>query len=235
VDVTPAAYAHVFQSNLFWRSYANGVFLTVAGSVFTMLVSLTGAYALSKRYLPGVRFFNFFVVFTMWFSAGTIPIFLNLQGLNLLNYGGLIIGFGISAFSIIVVRSAFAGVPSELQEAARIDGANEFQNFFHVSLPSIKPAIATVWLLAAINRWNGFFWAMIIIREERWIPLQVYLRTLIVERTAIIEGGDFFLAEHSTVTIIYAVIVLSIVPILAVFPFMQRFFKRGIMEGGLKG
>ena len=99
VDVTPAAYVHVFQSTVFWRSYANGVFLTVAGSVFSMFVSVTGAYALSKQYLPGVRFFNFFVVFTMWFSAGTIPIFLNLQGLNLLNYAGLIIGFGKRVFN----------------------------------------------------------------------------------------------------------------------------------------
>ena len=235
-DITFSAYRVIWTDWLFWRSYANAIFLTVAGSLFSMVVSSTGSYALSKKYMPGNRFFNFMVLFTMWFSAGMIPTFLNLQQLGLLNYGGLILGFGISAFNIVILRSAFIGVPGELLEAGRIDGANEFQVFWHLSLPSIKPAIATVWLLYGIGRWNGWFWAMVVIHDQQWIPLQVYLRTLIVLRSIQIEATDFIiLAEHSTATVIYATIICSIVPILIVFPFMQKVFKRGIMEGGIKG
>ena len=235
-DMTFSAYRVIWTDWLFWRSYANAVFLTTAGSIFSMLVTATGSYALSKKYLPGNRVFNFLVMFTMWFSAGMIPTFLNLQALGLLNYAGLIVGFGISAFNVVILRSAFLGVPSELLDAGRIDGANEFQVFRHISVPSIRPALVTVWLLYGIGRWNGWFWAMIVVRDEQWIPLQVYLRRLIVERSVQIEAMDFvILADHSTSTVIYATIICSIIPILLVFPFMQKVFKRGIMEGGLKG
>ena len=235
VQPTLAAYRQIFEDSIFWRSYANQIYLTTVGSTFSIIISLMGAYALSKKYMPGVRFFTLMLVFTMWFSAGMIPTYLNLQSLNLLNYAGLIFGFGLGAFAVIILRSAFISLPSELQEAAKIDGANEFQNFIFVAIPCIKPSIATVWLLYGISRWNGWFWAMIIVRVEEWIPLQVYLRTMIVIRQHILEGGDFFLAEHSPVTLIYAIIVSSIIPIFIVFPFMQKVFTRGIMEGGLKG
>jgi len=235
-EVTFSAYQVIWTDWVFWRSYANAILLTTVGSIFSMLLSTMGAYALSKRYLPGVRFFNFMVLFTMWFSAGMIPTFLNLQELNMLNYAGLIMGFGISAFNIVILRSAFFGVPSELLEAGKIDGANEAQTMRHISIPSIRPAIATVWLLYGIGRWNGWFWAMIVVTDQRWIPLQVYLRTLIVVRATQIEASDFIiLAQHSTQTVIYATIICSIIPVLIIFPFMQKVFKRGIMEGGLKG
>ena len=236
VDVTLSAYREVAGDMLFWRSYGNSVLMTVLGTIYSMVISMTGAYALSRKHAPGSRVMNFFLVFTMWFSAGTVPIYLNLQGLNLLNFGGLIIGFGISAFSIIILRSAYITIPSELQDAAKIDGANEFQNFFLISTPNIKPTIATVWLLYGIGRWNGFFWAMIIITDLQWMPLQVYLRRYIVQRTALLEDfGLYAVTLHSHQTIIYAIIVCSIIPIFIVFPFMQRVFQRGVMEGGLKG
>ena len=235
-ELTFSAYRVIWTDWLFWRSYANAIFLTVVGSLFSMIVSTTGAYALSKKYLPGNRIFNFMVLFTMWFSAGMIPTFLNLQQLGMLNYAGLILGFGVSAFNIVILRSAFIGVPGELLEAGKIDGANEFQLFRSIAVPSIRPAIATVWLLYGIGRWNGWFWAMVVIHDEQWIPLQVYLRQLIVERSVQVEAADFvILADHSIATVIYATIICSIIPILIVFPFMQKVFKRGIMEGGLKG
>lgn len=236
VQFTTAAYQEIINNPVFWRSYANSVFITVVGSTFSMVIGLPGSYALSKKSLPGHRFFNFALMFTMWFNAGMIPIFLNLQSLNLLNYAGLIIGFGVIAFSIIILKSAFMSLPLELQEAARIDGANEFQNFFYIALPYIKPATATVWLMYAITRWNAFFWAMIVIREEHLMLLQVYLRRLIILRETQIEAAEFFaMAGHSHQTIIFAIIICSVVPILIVFPFMQSVFKKGIMEGGLKG
>ena len=236
VDFTMAAYREIIGNTVFWRSYANSVGITIVGSAFSMLIGLPGAYALSNKEMPGHRIFNFALMFTMWFNAGMIPVFLNLQGLNLLNYGGLIVGFGVLPFAIIILKSAFMSVPGELQEAAKIDGANEFVCFFRIALPYIKPAMVTVWLMYAISRWNAFFWAMLIIREERWMLLQVYLRRLIILRETQIEAAEFFaVAGHSHQTIIYAIIVCSMIPILIVFPFLQKVFKRGIMEGGLKG
>jgi len=235
-EFTLTAYANVFDDAMFWRSYVNSILITAVGSTFSMIVSVAGAYALSRKGLPFIRFFNFMLLFTMWFGAGMIPTFINLRNLRLLNMGGIIIAFGISTFLIIVQKSAFLSVPSELPEAATIDGANEFQTFTRVCLPSIKPTIATTWLMSAMGRWNGFFWAMIILRDERLIPLQVYLRRLIIERDIQAEMiEDMAVAVHSQVTVIYAVIVLSVIPILIVFPFMQKYFKKGIMEGGIKG
>jgi len=236
VDFTLAAYYETWANPVFWRSYANSIFLTASGTLFSMLVALTGGYALSKKNLPGHRLFNFMMLFTMWFSAGMIPIYLNLQSLNLLNWTGLIVGFGVAPFAIVIVRSAFASIPKEMEEAGLIDGANEFQNFFYIALPCIKPAMVTVSLMYGIMRWNGFFWAMIVVTEERLMPLQVYLRRLIILRETQWETAEFFaLGEHSHQTIIYSVIIMSIIPILLLFPFIQKVFKRGVMEGGLKG
>jgi len=236
VNFTVAAYREVLGNMVFWRSYANSVGMTTIGSTFSMIIALPGAYALSKKHVPGNRVFNFALMFTMWFNAGMIPIYLNLQSLNLLNFAGLVIGFGVLPFAIIILKSAFLSLPAELNEAAKIDGANEFQSFFRISVPCIKPAIVTVWLMYAISRWNAFFWAMLVIREERWMLLQVYLRRMIIERETQIEAAEFFaLAGHSHQTIIYAIIVCSMIPILIVFPLMQKVFKKGIMEGGLKG
>lgn len=236
VDFTLAAYYETWGNMVFWRAYANSIFLTATGTAFSMLVGLSGGYALSKKHLPGNRFFNFMMLFTMWFSAGMIPIYLNLQSLSLLNYAGLIIGFGVAPFAIVILRSAFASVPKEIEEAGLIDGVNEFQSFWHIAIPSIRPAMVTVSLMYGIMRWNGFFWAMIVVTEEQWMPLQVYLRRLIILREGQWESAEFFaLAGHSQQTIIYSVIIMSIIPILLLFPFIQKVFKKGVMDGGLKG
>jgi len=236
VEVTFSAYRTAASDMMFWRSYANAIFLTVTGTIFNMFLSLTGAYALSKRNLPGHRIFNLLLVMTMWFSAGMIPMFVNFQELGLVNnYWGIIIGFGANAFNIILLRGAFQGVSSEMFEAAKIDGASEIQTFWKVALPSIKPTMVTVWVMYGIGRWNGFFWTMILLREERLVPLQVYLRRLIIDREANIEFIQIANeVTHSHSTMIYAIIVMSMIPILLIFPYLQRFFKRGLMDGGVK-
>lgn len=235
-ELTFASYQQVITDGMFWKSYANAIFITVAGSTFSMVISSTGGYALSKKELPGHRFFNFILVFTMWFNAGLIPVYINLRDLGLLDsFLGLIIGFGVSAFNIILLRGAFQGVPKDLKEAAKIDGASEFQTFFLIYLPVTIPTLVTVWLMYAIARWNGFFWAMIVLRDQVRIPLQVYLRNIIVERTAQAEEVQNIVnATYSHTTVIYAVIVLSFIPILILFPFIQKFFKKGVMDGGVK-
>jgi len=236
VEITFSAYRSTIQDTMFWRAYWNAIFITVFGTLFSMFISLSGAYALSKKSLPGHRLFNLLLVMTMWFSAGMIPMFVNFQELGLLNsHWGLIVGFGVSAFNIILLRGAFQGISSEMFEAAKIDGANELQMFLKIALPSIKPTMVTVWVMYGISRWNGFFWAMIMLQEIELIPLQVYLRRIIIDREANIEFIQVANeVMHSQSTLIYAVIVLSMIPILLIFPYLQRFFKKGLMDGGVK-
>ena len=236
VEVTLSAYQSIIQDTMFWRSYWNAIFITVFGTLSSMFISLTGAYALSKKDLPGHRIFNLLLVITMWFSAGMIPMFVNFQELGLLNsHWGLIIGFGVAAFNIILLRGAFNGISNELFEAAKIDGANNLQIFLKIALPSIKPTMVTVWVMYGISRWNGFFWAQIMLQEIELIPLQVYLRRLIIEREVSMEFAlDLYRITHSHSTLIYAVIVVSMIPILLIFPYIQRFFKKGLMDGGVK-
>jgi len=236
VEMTLSAYQTAISDAMFWRSYANAIFITVFGTMFNMFLSLTGAYALSIKALPGNRVFNLLLVITMWFSAGMIPMFINFQDLGLLDsYWGVIIGFGANAFNIILLRGAFSGVSSEMIEAAKIDGANDLQTFWKIALPSIKPTMVTVWVMYGIGRWNGFFWTMIMLRREEMVPLQVYLRRLIIDREANIEFIQVATeVTHSHSTLIYAIIVLSMIPILLIFPYLQRFFKKGLMDGGVK-
>jgi len=235
-EITFSAYRHIITDTFFWRSYANTIFITVLGTSFSMIISLTGAYALSKKDLPGHRLFNFILIFTMWFNAGMIPMYINFRDLGLLDsYWGVIVGFGVIAFNIILLRGAYQGIPKDLLEAAKIDGASEFQAFYKVCLPVIKPTVVTVSLMYAITRWNGFFWAMIMLRDPLMVPLQVYLRNVIVEREMATEfASNLAEVTHSHSTVIYAIIIASMIPILIIFPYIQRFFKKGLMDGGVK-
>jgi putative aldouronate transport system permease protein len=176
------------------------------------------------------------VAFTMWFHAGMIPFFLNMRDLNLLDsYFGIIIGFAVSGFNIILLRNFFEGIPQSFEEAARMDGANEFQVLWKVYMPLSKPAIATVALFCIVSRWNGFFWAMILLQDEGKIPLQVYLRHVIMELSDDEEFASTLInAAYSFETVSAAIIVCSIIPILLIYPFLQKYFNKGILLGGVK-
>ena len=181
---TLEAYKQVLSEPQFWISYKNTFIYTIGGTLMSLLFIIPGAYALSRPQLYGRRFWNLTVAFTMWFNAGLIPFFLNMRDLGLLDsYFGIIIGFAVNGFNIILLRNFFEGIPQSFEEAARMDGANEFQVLWKVYMPLSKPAIATVALFCIVSRWNGFFWAMVLLQDEDKIPLQVYLRHVIVELT----------------------------------------------------
>ncbi|MBQ6145833.1 MAG: carbohydrate ABC transporter permease, partial [Clostridia bacterium] len=166
-DVQFEAFKRMFNDNMFWNAYSNTLFLTFYGTVWALFVAILGGYALSKRRLLFRRFFNFFLVFTMWFSAGLVPQYLNyLHTKAVFNAAGItddkwlvVIAMGMAAMNIILLRNAFEGVPSEIEEAAIVDGATEFQVLTKVFIPMCKSTIATVTLFFAISRWNGYFWA----------------------------------------------------------------------------
>jgi len=236
VDMTLAAYKQVLSEPMFWISYKNTFVYTIGGTIVSLIIIIPGAYALSRPQLVGRRFWNMTIAFTMWFNAGMIPFFLNMRDLGLLDsYIGIIIGFACNAFNIILLRNFFESLPSSFEEAARMDGANEFQVLWKVFVPLSKPAIATITLFCIVARWNGFFWAMILLRDEDKIPLQVYLRQTIIQLTNDDDFASSLLeATYSFETVSAAIMVCSIIPVLVFYPFIQKYFNKGIMMGGVK-
>ena len=240
-DVQFEAFARMFSDNMFWNSYSNTLFLTLFGTIWSMLVAILGAYALSKRRLLFRTFFNFFLVFTMWFSAGIVPQYLNyLATKDVFNAVGImddkwlvVIAMGMAAMNIILLRNAFEGVPSEIEEAAIVDGASEGQVLTQVFIPMSKSTIATVALFFAISRWNGYFWARQMISNSNEHPLQVFIRLRLEQYTdpEVMAGWNESFASDS---VIYALIVCSIVPILIIYPFIQKYFAKGVNVGGVK-
>lgn len=236
IDATLASYKRVLWEPAFWISYKNTFIYTVGGTLMSLAFIIPGAYALSRPQLYGRRFWNLVIAFTMWFNAGLIPFFLNMRDLGLLDsYFGIIIGFAVNGFNIILLRNFFEGIPSSFEEAARMDGANDFQVLWKVFVPLSKPALATVALFCVVSRWNGFFWASVLLNDEDKLPLQVYLRRTIVE----LSDDEEFVASSLTLpfsveTVTAAIIVCSIIPVLIFYPFLQKYFNKGILLGGVK-
>ena len=240
-DIQFDAFKRMFSDNMFWNAYSNTLFLTFFGTIWCLFYSILGAYALSKKRLLFRKFFNFFLVFTMWFAAGIVPQYLNyLDTKAVFNGVGItddkwlvVIAMGMAAMNIILLRNAFEGVPSEIEEAAIVDGASEFQVLSKVYIPMSKSTIATVALFFGISRWHGYFWARQMISNANEHPLQVFIRLKLEQFTdpeAMAGWNEVFASD----SVIYALIVCSIVPILIIYPFIQKYFAKGVNVGGVK-
>ena len=235
------AFKDMFTNNMFWNSYTNTLFLTFYGTIWAIGVAILGGYALSKKRLLFRKTFNFFLVFTMWFSAGLIPQYLNyldtqrvFQSFGITDDKWLVvIAMGMAAMNIILLRNAFEGVPSEIEEAAIVDGATEMQVLTQVYVPMSKSTIATVALFFAISRWNGYFWARQMISNYNEHPLQVFIR-LKLEEFQNDEAMTGWAKNYAADSAIYALIVCSIIPILIIYPFIQKYFAKGVNMGGVK-
>ncbi len=240
-DIQFDAFKLMFNDNMFWNAYSNTLFLTLFGTLWAMFVAILGGYALSKKRLLFRKTFNFFLVFTMWFSAGIVPQYLNyLATKEVFNSMGImddkwlvVIAMGMAAMNIILLRNAFEGVPSEIEEAAIVDGATEMQVLTQVYIPMSKSTIATVALFFAISRWNGYFWARQMISNQNEHPLQVFIRLRLEQYTDPEQMAGWNRAFASD-SVIYALIVCSIVPILIIYPFIQKYFAKGTNVGGVK-
>ena len=235
------AFKRMFSDNAFWNAYTNTLFLTFYGTIWELMLSVFGAYALSKKRLLFRRGFNFFLVFTMWFSAGLVPQYLNylatqrvFRAIAITDDKWLVvIAMGMAAMNIILLRNSFEGVPSEIEEAAIVDGATEMQVLWRVYLPMSKSIIATVTLFFAISRWNGYFWARQMIGESTQHPLMVYIR-LKLEQYQDSEQMAGWNETYASDSMIYSLIVTSIIPILIIYPFIQKYFAKGVNVGGVK-
>ncbi len=235
------AFKRMFNNNNFWNAYTNTLFITFYGTLWAMGVAILGAYALSKKRLLFRKGLNFFLVFTMWFSAGIVPQYINyLNTQDAFRAFGInddkwlvVIAMGMAAMNIILLRNAFEGVPSEIEEAAIVDGATELQVLTNVYLPMSKSTIATVALLFGISRWNGYFWARRMIMNANEHPLQVFIRLQLesFQDPDIMTGWNEAYASDS---VIYSLIVCSVIPILIIYPFIQKYFAKGVNMGGVK-
>ena len=227
------AFLYILSQKAFWFAYCNTIFYAFYGTIVSMIVAITGGYALSKTRLMFGRGFNFLLTFTMWFNAGIIATYQNFVNLGIDNKYGFILGLGFNAFNIVLLRNGFKGVPTEIEEAATIDGATEFQLLTKIYMPMSKSTIATVTMFYALSRWNGYYWAFVLLGSYEDRPLQVYMRKMLDNQGDEARDWDT-MYNFSQDGYMFAMVVCSIIPIIIIYPTMQKYFAAGVNLGGVK-
>ena len=243
-DTTLDAYETVFENQEILMGYRNTIFYTIVGTLFNLVLTLPAAYGLSKKNFMGRNVIMFFIVLTMYFSGGMIPSYLVVRDLGLLNtWWALIIPMGCSTYNLIIARTFFAnGVPSEIEEAATIDGCSTFRLFLQIVLPLSKALIGVLTLYYAVAHWNEYFSALIYLPSAREkYPLAQILREILILNTMKSAAGSSMNEELAVYyanlanLLKYALIIVSAVPLLVVYPFLQKYFDKGVMIGSVKG
>ena len=237
LDFSLAGYEKVLNYSPLWNAYGVTIFVVVVGTSMNMLASILFAYVLSCKDMMWHKLITGLAVFTMYFSGGMIPTYLVVKGVGLYDtIWAMIIPGLISTYNCIILRTAFYGIPDSLLESARIDGAGALRILFTVCVPLIVPSIATVALFYAVGHWNSWTNALLYIRKQELMPLQMVLRALLIQNEAVeVTGGQDLQTELNSLLLKYVVIVVSTVPILCVYPFIQRYFTKGVMIGAVKG
>lgn len=236
---TLRGYEMVVKNPNITGGFLNTLFYVSVGTALNLLLTSMGAYVCSRKSFAFSRFVIFMITFTMFFSGGLIPFYILVKGLRLTDTRwSLIFPSAISAFNLIVMRTSFAEIPDSLEESARIDGANDFTILFRIIIPVSKAVVAVMVLLYAVGHWNSWFNAMIFLRDRKLYPLQLVLREILIQndtnRIMSIANADNKLDIYKPL-IKYSTIVVSIVPIMCIYPFIQKYFVTGIMIGSIKG
>lgn len=234
------AYKYIIDTGDVFRGLGNSIFVTVIGTAINMFFTTTLAYPLSREYLRGRNFFINMVIITMLFSGGMVPSYLVVSGLKLTNtFWALWLPGAVSAFNMIIVKNYFQGIPKELEEAARVDGASDLATFLKIILPLSKPTIASVSLFYAVGHWNSYFSAMLYISDKKKEVVQIALRRIIFLAGGINTDGtpiDWgMLGQPPEKAVKMATTVVATVPILLIYPFVQKYFTQGVMVGAVKG
>ena len=240
VEMDFTAYKAIFADPSMPRSLRFTIEITVVYTAFSMILTVLMAYPLTKKRLRGRKFFSFLALFTMYFSGGTIPIYLNIKELGLLDTPwSLILPGMLSTYNMIILKSFFSALPKELEEAAVIDGANDFQVLGRIYLPLSMASLATLTLFYAVGKWNSFQDALYYINNKAYQPLQLKLYNIIKGSQAVdiaaMEGGSSTVASSVSESIEPATIIFATLPILVVYPFVQRYFVKGVTIGAIKG
>ena len=237
IKPTFKAYESVFKDPNILRSYGNTIRYTVLGTLVNLVMSVLCAYPLSRRYFYGRRVFSLLIVFTMLFDAGIVSNFLVVQRLGLINsIWAIILPPAISVYNMIIIRTFLQQLPEELFESAYIDGATDFTTLARIALPLSKPVLATMLLFYAVAHWNSFLPALLYLNHRNYYPMQLIMRNIVIsgdirQNMETMPGDNTIIGTN----IKYAVIFITILPILAVYPFIQKYFAKGVMIGALKG
>ncbi|WP_127537854.1 carbohydrate ABC transporter permease [Paenibacillus illinoisensis] len=245
-DITFEGYERVLQDQRIWSGYANTILYTVVGTAVNLAVTIPAAYALSRRDLVGRGFFMGVFMFTMFFGGGLVPSYLLIKELGMINsMWALILPSAASVWNIIVSRTFFQGtIPSELQEAAQMDGCSNFKLFFKIVLPLSMPIIAVMALFYGVGHWNSYFSAMIYLNDSAKYPLQLVLRQILVLQEMSAQGSGMMDGSSASALnnkaevaalVRYAVIIVPTLPVIIIYPFLQRYFVQGVMIGSVKG
>jgi len=232
------AYKNVFRNPMIGSGYLNTLFILVFGLSVNIVLTSFGAYALSRRSLAYRKQIMLFFVFTMFFSGGLIPFYFAVMNLGLRNsLWALIIPVAVNTFNLIIMRTAFEAIPESLEESAKMDGANDFVILFRIILPLSLPVVAVILLYYGVSHWNAWFNASIFLQDRDKYPLQLILREILLqgEASAMAEGAAMEDVAMLSATLKYATIMVATVPILLVYPFLQKYFVKGALIGAIKG
>ena len=239
-DWSLEAYKRVLEDKMIWRGFANSFFYSITATAISVFITLLAAYPMSKKDLVGRKFFNALFVFTMFFGGGLIPTFILMNQLRLVNtVWAILLPGAFNVWNMILARTYYQSVSSELWEAAQLDGANEIQYFFKILLPLCKPIIAVLVLWGFVGMWNSYFDAMIYLNDADLQPLQLVLRSILVQNTP--QSGMIAdiqsTAEMAKMAELlkYSTILVSSIPLLVMYPFFQKYFDKGVMVGSVKG
>ncbi|NHN28788.1 carbohydrate ABC transporter permease [Paenibacillus agricola] len=237
IGFTLEAYKLLLSTSTIWLGYYNSIIYTVAGTTLNVIVTLLAAYALSRQELAGKRVIMFMIVITLFFNGGMIPTYLIVKSLGLLDTRWVLIVSGaVTTWNLLITKSFLEmNIPQELRDAAEVDGATEFTFFTKIALPLSKPIIAVIALFYGSGHWNAYFNALIYLRQRDLYPLQVFLREmLILDQNTEMMGDVSDQRVLVALTLKFAIMVAAIAPLLLVFPFVQRFFVKGVLIGALK-
>ena len=246
IDISFVGYKAVFRNNEIWRSYVNSIFYVFAGVVLSIVVTLLAAYALSRKKLLGKKIVNMYVVITMFINGGLIPSFLTVRNLGLYNTRLFMIISGcVTVWNLMVARTFIENsIPEELYEAAALDGATHFQYFFKVVMPLSKTIMGVLAVYYGVAKWNDYMTGLVYIRDRKLLPLQTVLKEILATlevniSTIIAEGADDVSSIEEALRIAhvskYCVMIVSTVPVIVLYLFVQKYFEKGIMIGSLKG
>lgn len=239
-DWTLEAYRRVMEDEMIWRGFLNSFFYSITSTLLSIFITLLAAYPMSKKELVGRTFFNTIFIITMFFGGGLIPTFILMNQLRLVNtVWAVIVPGSFNVWNMILARTYYQSISKELWEASQIDGANEIQHFFKILMPLCKPIIAVLALWGFVGMWNSYFDAMIYLNDASLQPLQLVLRSILIQNTP--QSG--MIADiQSTAELAkmaellkYSTIIVSSLPLLIMYPFFQKYFDKGVMVGSVKG
>jgi putative aldouronate transport system permease protein len=230
-------YRLALQNPTIWRSYYNTIWYTVVGTLLNVTMTVLAAYPLSRNNFIFRRHLSIMITITLFLSGGMIPFFIIVSSLGLYNTRwAMIFPFAVGAWNIIIARTFYAQIPESLMEAATIDGANELQIFIRIIIPLSKPILAVLALFYAVGHWNSYFWALVFLREADIQPLQLYLYKILIQLREDLAGGAQIGISRAAATeqLKYAATILTVLPILVLYPFLQKYFLKGVMIGAVK-